>query len=676
MVQAQRISCQNSAWVSLSFAASSPPYATPFTHSFPITQSAIIDLASFPIKAGGAFVPMVDVTGDSRSSPPPAPEPVTFTMNGRTANYEVDGNIWNWTVKFTTLDAPSGRPLIPKFPPDVPLNALPYSNWDQQVKQAGVLTCAPRTADDVVAVCNWAKDAGYFVRPLGVAHGWSPLTLPTAPLPDAKVVLVDLTKSIWQASFSAASGGLPDRVTVGAGATMLDLLEFLEAQPGGHGAASGFSFPHVPAPGNLTVGGVLAIDAHGTAVPTPPNDDFAASYGSMSNHVLGLTAVCTDPAGDGTYKLKTFSRDDPDAAALLVHLGRCLVVGATLQVVDNYNLRCQSRTDLPASTVFAAPKADGSDPADSFGDFLAKTGRIEVIWFPFSANPWVHLWEVASQKPPASLPAAGPYNYPFADHVPDALQTFIDQILQGIPSITPEFGRMAASITSYGLDGKGALGQSGQYPISRDIWGASKNTLLYIQDTTLRVTANGYAVHLKRSGVQQAVHDFTAKFSELLNSYATKGQYPVNSAMEIRVTGLDDPSRVKMPPPNLIKTPTISALSEDSTDLANKWDVAVWFDVLSIPGTPHSNEFYTELEGWLLTRFSATAGRVVPEWSKGWAYTANGPWTSSAFLTHIRQTFTEGRPEDATWTHEAATLAGYDKAGLFWAPLSQQLFGS
>ena len=139
-------------------------------------------------------------------------------------------------------------------------------------------------------------------------------------------------------------------------------------------------------------------------------------------------------------------------------------------MVDNYNLRCLSRTDLPASTVFAAPNANGSDPANSFGDFLAKTGRIEIIWFPFSANPWVHLWEVAPQKPAASLPAAGPYNYPFADHVPDALQTFIDQILQGIPSITPEFGKMATSVTSYGLDGKGALGQPGQYPVSRDIW--------------------------------------------------------------------------------------------------------------------------------------------------------------------------------------------------------------
>src|SRR4051794_13983248 len=38
------------------------------------------------------------------------------------------------------------------------------------------------------------------------------------------------------------------------GARMLDVLTFLEAQQGGSGPAPGYSFPHTPAPGNLTVG--------------------------------------------------------------------------------------------------------------------------------------------------------------------------------------------------------------------------------------------------------------------------------------------------------------------------------------------------------------------------------------------------------------------------------------
>ena len=70
---------------------------------------------------------------------------------------------------------------------------------------------------------------------------------------------------------------------------------------------------------------------------------------------------------------------------------------------------------------------------------------------------------------------------------------------------------MAAGVTANGLDGRNWAGISGAYPVSRNIWGPSKNSLLYIQDTTLRVTANGYAIHLRRADVQQAVHDVISK---------------------------------------------------------------------------------------------------------------------------------------------------------------------
>ena len=125
---------------------------------------------------------------------------------------------------------------------------------------------------------------------------------------------------------------------------MLELLQYLEGQAGGSGSAPGYSFPHTPAPGNLTVGGVLAIDAHGTAVPTPPDDNFQASYGSMSNQILEFTAVVTDPNSTtpNQYALRTFKRDESDAKVFSTHLGRAFLVDATLQVIDNYNLRCQS----------------------------------------------------------------------------------------------------------------------------------------------------------------------------------------------------------------------------------------------------------------------------------------------------------------------------------------------
>src|SRR6185503_7402656 len=113
-----------------------------------------------------------------------------------------------------------------------------------------------------------------------------------------------------------------------------------------------------------------------------------------------------------------------------------------------------------------------------------------------------------------------------------SLQRLLTLLLNGAPSFTPAFGQMAATVTADGLDGKNVIGQS-VYPPSRDIWGPSKNSLLYIQDTTLKVTANGYALQMKKADVQQAVFDFTSKFSSLLASYEANSKYPINSAVEI-----------------------------------------------------------------------------------------------------------------------------------------------
>lgn len=262
MVDAQRIDCKNSAAVIMSFLAKSEGYTTEATGSLLVGQQDVIDLANYPFPEGLIFAPVVSV-GEATQQPP---QPITFKMNGRTAFYEVTGWLPSWDVSFSRLGEPS-PPLVPGFPVNVPLNVLPYKNWDGQISWPGILVCAPQSADDVVTVCNWAKDNGYQVRVRGVMHGWSPLTVPTNPMPLAKILLVDLTKGLWRSTFLSASAGLPDRVLVQTGKTMLDLMKYLEGQAGGTGSAPGYSFPHVPAPGNLTVGGVLAIDAHGTAVP-------------------------------------------------------------------------------------------------------------------------------------------------------------------------------------------------------------------------------------------------------------------------------------------------------------------------------------------------------------------------------------------------------------------------
>lgn len=570
-------------------------------------------------------------------------------------------------------------PMLPGFPPEVPRSRCPYLNWAGDLSLPPTWTCAPHSAEEVVRVCNWAAEHGFRIRVRGAMHGWSPITV-TPYMPASNTLLVDLTQGLHKLAFIPAAESRPPRVRAGTGVAMADLLSYLEAQPGG-GSAPGYSFPHTPAPGNLTLGGVLAVNGHGTAVPTPPLEQLPSGYGSMSNRIVEFTAVVTDPdsAAPTQYTLRTFQRGEGDDKAFLTHLGRALIVEAVLELVPNYMLRCQSFTSVTAETLFAPTlDSEAKPPAYSFASFVDRCGRAEVIWFPFTDMPWLHLWQVAPEQPTGSRAVNSPYNYPFADHLDPTLQAFLREACgQGwLDRLTPEFGQMMYTATRNGLEGKDFLGQSGVYPVSRDLWGPSKNLLLYMQDTTMKVTANGYAVQLKRADLQQAVHDFTHEFDQMLRRYEACGAYPVNSALRLRVTSLDDPRPISTPSGQPAQSPVISSLSQDETAAANAWDVALWLNVFTIPGTPHANEFYTELEQWLLARFSGSAGRVLPEWSKGWAYTANGPWTSQAFLSHVRAAYTDGRSLDHDWDWEARTLRRYDAANLFSNPFLDTLFSA
>lgn len=562
---------------------------------------------------------------------------------------------------------------LANFPPGIPVKQEDFSNWARAIVVPNLWTCTPATDTDVVTVCNWAAQNGWTVRPRGIMHNWSPLAVaPNQPNYD-KVLLVDTTVNINKMSFIAPSEKMGPAVKVGTGAIMEDMLLYLEGIPGGSGAASGYSFPHVPAPGNLTVGGVMAINAHGTAVPVP-NDDFDTTYGSMSNRILSLTAVVTDPESkdSSSYQLKTFVRGDKDMTALMTQLGRAMITEVTLQVIDNYNLRCESITSIDKSVLFKAP-TESEMPPNSCGEFLNKYGRIEVIWFPFTSFPWLKVWSVSDTKPSTSRLVNGPNNYPFSDNLPDYLIKMINAIISGAPGLTPAFGEMMLSMTNEGLDGK-VLGFP-VYPQARDIWGASKNTMLYVKDTTLRVTANGYAVLMNKKDVQQAISDFAVQFETMLVKYQKQNKFPINSPLEIRVTGLDSGDRMPSFTNGPAGRPVISSLATDAETIKNNWDVALWLDVLTIPGTQYSNEFFQELEEWFLQHFTSPKAKVVPEWSKGWAYTADGPWTNTSFMDTVKKGFTTARDKEDNWAWEAATLAKYDSHNIYQSKLTEALFG-
>ncbi|MFI5799157.1 cholesterol oxidase substrate-binding domain-containing protein [Streptomyces sp. NPDC051677] len=527
---------------------------------------------------------------------------------------------------------------LPDFPVDVPLSRTAYRNWDGEITVTGLWACAPATPDQVVDVVNWAWRHGWTARPRGAAHGWSPLTVEEGTSADAPVLLVDTAPHLTDLTLVAS-----DEVRAGTGVTLEALLTFLE----GHGLGVTAS----PAPGDLTLGGALAVDAHGTAVPAAGEERLPGqTYGSLSNRVLSLTAVVWD-ADSGAYGLRTYRRDEADCAALLTHLGRSLVTEAVLRVGANSNLRCVSRTDIAAKELFAAP----GTPGRTLASFLEAEGRVEAIWFAFTESPWFKVWSVEPTKPLTSRRVTSPYPYPFSDNVPTPVADLAGRMVaDGAWYLAPVLGNAQLDVAALGLVAT----------LSADVWGPSKNTLLYIRPTTLRVHANGYAVLTSRAQVQRVVAEFTSFYRERLTAYAALGRFPVNGSVEIRVTGLDDPAEAGL---TGARAPSLSALRPDPDH--PEWDTAVWLDVLTLPGTPYADAFYRELERFLLATYDGGHALTRVEWSKGWGYTDEAVWSDGEVLgTAVPESF------GSAWDEAADTLERLDPHRVFRAPLHGRLF--
>lgn len=519
---------------------------------------------------------------------------------------------------------------LPGFPAGVALYRSAYRNWVGEITAAGLWACAPVDAEQAVAVVNWARRHGWTVRARGSSHGWSPLTVTADTSADSRVLLVDTAAHLTALALESGSS-----VRAGTGVTLEALLTFLEEH--------GLGVTAAPAPGDLTLGGALAVDAHGTAVPAKGERRLPGhTYGSLSNLVLSLTAVVWDEAADA-YVLRTFHRDEADCAALLTHLGRALVTEVVLRVGANTHLRCVSRVDVPADELFAAPGAGGR----TFASFLERTGRVEAIWFPYTEFPWLKVWSVAPTRPPGSRRVSTPYNYPFSDSIPTTVADLVGRLFsKGAWYLAPVLGAAQYEVTALGLVGT----------LSTDIWGPSKNTLLYVRPTTLRVTANGYAVLTTRERVQRVVSEFTGFYRERLAAYRARGRFPVNGAVEIRVTGLDDPEHAELAG---ARAPSLSALRP--SEARPEWDTAVWLDVLTLPGTPYAEAFLREVERFLLAAYDGGHALTRVEWSKGWAYTDEAVWDDDEVIgTTVPASFGQ-----AAWGQAAGTLDRLDPHRVF-----------
>ena len=162
--------------------------------------------------------------------------------------------LWTRAYRIPAAVAEGSGP--PNFPSGIEVYRQAFENWAGEIVVDDLWTCSPATGQEVVTLANWAHDSGYRLRPRGAMHGWSPLSV--MPGATSKTVMVDTTAHLTMMSFAMSDGGLPT-VTAQAGVLMDDLLAEMEAR--------GYGFLATPAPGDITVGGALAIDGHGTGVP-------------------------------------------------------------------------------------------------------------------------------------------------------------------------------------------------------------------------------------------------------------------------------------------------------------------------------------------------------------------------------------------------------------------------
>ncbi|MEU1420229.1 cholesterol oxidase substrate-binding domain-containing protein [Kitasatospora sp. NPDC005751] len=538
-----------------------------------------------------------------------------------------------------TIGPDSARAAVP-VPPELPVGTelyqRVYQNWSGEVRTDQLWTCAPRTPEEVPPLADWARAHGWRLRAQGYRHTWAPLTVADDTPGSARVLLLDTTRHL-----TALTADSPTTVRAQTGATMESLLAHL--------AGRGLGVANCPAPGELTVGGVLAIGGHGTAVPAVGElRPDGHGYGSVSNQVVRLTAVVHDPATD-RYALRTFERSEADSAAFLVHLGRAFVTEVVLRAGPDVPLRCVSRLDIPATELFARPGTPGGilGRPRTLADFVDREGRAEVIWFACTERPWLKTWSVAPQRPLGSRTVDEPYNYPFSDSIPEPVARLAGQLVAGAWGSAPLFGQLQYLVAKVALTGDltdvllsgGVLREllSGELlthllagGLRSDLWGPSRTLLQYVRPTTLRVTANGYAVLARRADLQWVVSEFAAYYRQLLAEYQARGEFPVNGAVEIRVTGLDDPAASGVPG---ARPPLLSALRPrpDRPD----WDTAVWLDVLSLPGTPGLHRFARDLERFLLRTFDGTRAGLRVEWSKGWAYTEDAAWADPDVLGRV-----------------------------------------
>ena len=181
-----------------------------------------------------------------------------------------------WTPAHRLLAGDPASPCAPppNFPASIPVHLQAFKNWSEEIVIDAVWTAVPKSADEVLLIVNWAATHGYRIRARGSGHNWSPILVAPGTNCDTKILLLDTRAHLTAMSIDTTA--TPPTVTAQCGILMGGLLEELEK--------AGLGMTATPAPGELTLGGVLAIGGHGSAVPAVDETVLPGhTFGSIGN---------------------------------------------------------------------------------------------------------------------------------------------------------------------------------------------------------------------------------------------------------------------------------------------------------------------------------------------------------------------------------------------------------
>lgn len=257
------------------------------------------------------------------------------------------------------------------------------------------------------------------------------------------------------------------------------------------------------------------------------------------------------------------------------------------------------------------------------------------------------MWTVCPIKPLLSRAVNGPYNYVFGNYLPEPIPSLYSEISAGAWVLTPTLAQ--AQHTAFSTLTKATL--------SEDIWGKSKNTMLYVEPKPLRETSSGHVVITKRENVQKVVSMLAEMYESVQNDYAKQYQYPIGGHMEARLTSLDLPV--------LGEIPSLSPIQSIPNN--PDYNLAIWLAITSQIDQLGLHEAMMKIESQILEKFPMNSPEASPigfarvEWSKGYGYTKDAGWCNETVLCEIiRGTYSKD-----VWNHAIETWDRYDPHYIF-----------